>query len=85
MKQKPAHTPIILRLLVSNALSVITLHAQQPAASTETPSSPFSIKNTWMVGGTGSWDYVTMDPAAERLYIAHSRSVQVMWKMDSAA
>jgi hypothetical protein len=77
MKRKAALTPLILRRLVSNALSVMpllvpallvptllvsTLRAQQAAASTETPSSPFSIKNTWIVGGTGSWDYLTMAP-----------------------
>jgi outer membrane protein assembly factor BamB len=65
-------------LLVLCALAGATLLAQQPAAPTETPSSPFSIKNTWIVGGTGSWDYLTMDPAAERLYIAHGHSVQVV-------
>jgi DNA-binding beta-propeller fold protein YncE len=88
MKRRSTLTPLILRLLVSNALSVIpllvpmllapTLCAQQAAASTETPSSPFSIKSTWILGGTGSWDYLTMDPAAERLYIAHGHSVQVV-------
>jgi hypothetical protein len=88
MKKGPALFPLIQCLLVSCLLSVLalmvltllvpTLRAQQPAASTETPSSPFSIKNTWIVGGTGSWDYLTMDPAAERLYIAHGRSVQVV-------
>jgi DNA-binding beta-propeller fold protein YncE len=88
MKRKAALTPLILRVLACNSLSVIalllptllvaTLRAQQAAASTETPSSPFSIKSTWIVGGTGSWDYLTMDAAAERLYIAHSRSVQVV-------
>ena len=73
MKQKPAHTSLILRPLVSCSLSIPallvltllapTLRAQQTAASTETPSSPFSDKNTWIVGGTGSWDYLTMDQA----------------------
>ena len=88
MKKGPALFRLIQCLLVSCLLSVLalmvptllvpTLRAQQPAASTETLSSPFSIKNTWIVGGTGSWDYLTMDPAAERLYIAHGRSVQVV-------
>jgi hypothetical protein len=55
-----------------------TLLAQQPTASTETPGSPFVIKNTWIIGGAGPWDYLTVDTSAERLYIAHGHSVQVV-------
>jgi len=47
-----------LCLIVLCALPGATLLAQQPAASTETPSSPFFIKSTWIVGGTAlhcSW------------------------------
>jgi hypothetical protein len=42
------------------------------------PSHPFFIKQTWVVGGTGPWDYLTIDPVAERLYIAHGHAVQVV-------
>jgi hypothetical protein len=45
---------------------------------TQLPGSPFAIKKNWVIGGAGSWDYLTMDPAAQRLYIAHSHSVQVV-------
>jgi len=34
--------------------------------------SPFFIKKTWIIGGVGNWDYLTMDAAAQRLYIAHA-------------
>lgn len=63
----------ILCLLVFSALP-----AQQPAASVELPSRPFAIKQSWTIGGTGSWDYLTMDAQADRLYIAHGHSVQVV-------
>ena len=59
-------------------LASASLAAQEPGASTELPSRPFQIKNTWVVGGAGSWDYLTVDPRAERLYIAHGRTVQVV-------
>jgi YVTN family beta-propeller protein len=45
---------------------------------TELSGNPFYVKKTWIIGGAGSWDYLTMDPAAQRLYIAHSRTVQVV-------
>ena len=59
------------RLLALCLLGCATLAAQQIPAATELPGSPFLIKQTWVVGGVGNWDYLTMDPAAGRLYIAH--------------
>jgi DNA-binding beta-propeller fold protein YncE len=56
----------------------LTLPAQQPPQPTDLPSHPFFIKQTWVVGGAGPWDYLTIDPVAERLYIAHGHAVQVV-------
>jgi DNA-binding beta-propeller fold protein YncE len=44
---------------------------------TQLSGNPFFIKKTWIIGGAGNWDYLTMDPQAQRLYIAHGRAVQV--------
>ncbi len=49
-----------------------------PAPPTALPSHPFFIKQTWIIGGQGDWDYLTMDPKAERLHIAHGPEVQVV-------
>jgi DNA-binding beta-propeller fold protein YncE len=46
--------------------------------STELPGTPFFVKHNWYIGGMGSWDYVTLDAAAHRLYIAHDLVVQVV-------
>ena len=46
--------------------------------ATELPGSPFFIKKTWFIGGAGNWDYLTLDPAARILYIAHGTTVQVV-------
>jgi YVTN family beta-propeller protein len=51
--------------------------AQTPQA-TELPGKPFFIKKTWMIGGEGNWDYLTIDPVALQLYIAHGPVVQVV-------
>ena len=45
---------------------------------TQLSGNPFAIKKNWIIGGSGNWDYLTIDPAAQRLYIAHGRSVQVV-------
>jgi hypothetical protein len=52
--------------------------AQTVPQATDLPSHPFFIKNTWYIGGAGNWDYLTMDPQAGRLYIAHGTTVQIV-------
>lgn len=42
------------------------------------PGQPVAIKHTWVIGGTGPWDYLAMDPNAEQLLIAHGPQVQVV-------
>jgi hypothetical protein len=64
--------------LVLSLLACAALPAQQIPAATEFPDSPFFIKQTWIIGGIGNWDYLTLDPAAQRLYIAHGAQVQVV-------
>jgi hypothetical protein len=59
-------------------LACTALPAQQPPQPTDLPSHPFFIKQTWIIGGVGPWDYLTIDPVAERLYIAHGHAVQVV-------
>jgi len=54
------------------------LTAQTVPLATDLPSHPFFIRATWYIGGAGNWDYLTMDPQAGRLYIAHGTTVQVV-------
>jgi YVTN family beta-propeller protein len=49
-----------------------------PPPSTATPSHPFFITKTWYIGGIGDWDYLTIDPTANQLFIAHGTEVQVV-------
>lgn len=49
-----------------------------PPPPTALPAHPFFIKNTWIIGGVGDWGYLTMDPAARELFIAHGPTVQVV-------
>jgi DNA-binding beta-propeller fold protein YncE len=47
-------------------------------ARAEPPESPFKVIKKIPVGGEGGWDYLTMDPAGGRLYIARSNRVTVV-------
>lgn len=39
---------------------------------------PFKVQQRWTIGGDGSWEYMTVDSAVHRLYIAHQTRVQVI-------
>ncbi len=67
----------ILPFCLLACLSLVAQQAPIPTA-TELPGSPFSIKKTWFIGGAGNWDYLTIDPAAKILYIAHGSTVQIV-------
>jgi YVTN family beta-propeller protein len=65
-------------LLALIFVACIALPAQQTPAPTELAASPFFIKDTWIIGGAGNWDYLTMDPQSSQLLIAHGPVVQVV-------
>jgi DNA-binding beta-propeller fold protein YncE len=71
-----------MRIFMSLGLVVCSVASAQltpvPPPPTATPSHPFYITKTWIVGGVGDWDYMTMDPSAHQLFIAHGPSVQVV-------
>ena len=40
--------------------------------------SPYKVEASWKISGEGSWDYLTVDSATQRLYIAHQTKVDVI-------
>ena len=72
------NTAAIAVILWGAALgAALPAEAQTPQA-TELPGAVYSITNKWTVGGEGNWDYLTLDPSALQLYIAHGSVVQVV-------
>src|SRR5438270_3364788 len=59
------------------AAGVLGQQAPTPHAA-ELSGQPYAIRNKWVIGGKGDWDYLTLDPAARRLFIAHGPAVQVV-------
>ena len=39
---------------------------------------PFAVAHRWVLGGEGSWDYMTFDNPTRRLFIAHQTHVDVV-------
>ncbi len=77
MKKRPGFLMLCWMLWPVLWLAGSSVMAQTPQA-TDLPGRPFFIKKTWRIGGEGNWDYLTLDPVALQLYIAHSHAVQVV-------
>jgi len=43
-----------------------------------TAQQPYKVIDQWKIGGDGFWDYLTVDPAAHRLYITRGPQVLVL-------
>jgi hypothetical protein len=59
------------------AAGLMAQEAPIPRAD-ELPGQPYAIKNKWVIGGAGDWDYLTVDPAARQLFVTHQTRVQVV-------
>jgi YVTN family beta-propeller protein len=55
---------------------VLTTAAVSLAAQTSKPLYQQSAK--WAIGGDGGWDYLTLDPDGNRLFVAHSSTIAVV-------
>jgi DNA-binding beta-propeller fold protein YncE len=62
-------TNTLLALLMSLFLSVVSGSAA---------AQNWHVLKTFAVGGDGGWDYITMDPATQRLYVTRSTHTMVI-------
>lgn len=70
------HTKSFHPKVVALAGIALTLAALQPQVCRA--QAPYRVLHRWTVGGNGGWDYVKVDSAAHRLYLAHNVSVDVI-------
>ncbi len=73
---------MVFRSFTRPAAGVVLLGAALAAPLLATPapaqSGPYRVLDHWTVGGEGGWDYLEVDPAAHRLYLAHNSTVNVL-------
>lgn len=60
------------------ALEAHEAAGQELPRATQLPGRPFFVKKNWVIGGEGNWDYLTLDPDAMQLFVAHGTSVQLV-------
>lgn len=68
-------TPIVFTL--SLVMSTATLSSAQ-SQSRPSDTGPFQVSATFHVGGEGGWDYITVDPEHNLLYVPRSTHTMVL-------
>jgi len=63
--------------LAISALACTLLNSPVNAQTTARPA-PYRLLHTIAIGGMGSWDFLSVDPAGERLYVSHATQVEVV-------
>src|SRR5262245_15437288 len=66
------------RIEVALAAATLLVFAGSPVVKAESPPSELKVINTFKIGGGGRWDYPTVDPVANRLYVTRGNHVSVI-------
>lgn len=67
-----------MKNLLLAAPLALTLFGGPAWAQTAAPAAPYHLLHTIAIGGEGGWDYLSVDPAGERLYVSHGTQVEVV-------
>ena len=70
--------PIIMNNLLRAAPVALALCGGAARAQTAPAPAPYHLLHTIALGGEGGWDYLSVDPAGERLYVSHGTQVEVV-------
>jgi YVTN family beta-propeller protein len=70
-------------LVLGGALMLIGVQvagaqSNAPAPGAQAKAPPYKVVNTYVLGGDGSWDYVSIDTVGNRLFIARQTRVMVV-------
>jgi DNA-binding beta-propeller fold protein YncE len=76
---------VIVVAAVVLAIVVACVAQQAPSPTASADAGPLQVLRTFKVGGPGGWDYLTVDPETQRLYISHASRVMVIDANDGAA
>jgi YVTN family beta-propeller protein len=66
----------VLRILL--AIAAIGVLSFVPLAGAAPPADGYSVVKKIPIPGQGSWDYLSVDEAARRLYVSHGTQVEVI-------
>ncbi len=68
-----------IALIVGSVCGIWPTHSTAAAANeSAAPSGKFSVLERWKMGGSGGWDYLTLDSTGARLFISRADHVDVV-------
>jgi YVTN family beta-propeller protein len=67
----------VLRCTRRTLALLVALSVLPAASAAEKPVPEFKRATAFTLGGEGGWDYVTYDPSANRLFVAHGKEIVV--------
>ena len=69
-------SPKVLVLSITGLL----MAAARPAVADESPlpNADYGVSTIWQLGGTGGWDYLTLEPSGGRLFVSRGDRVDVV-------
>lgn len=59
-------------------ITAVCVAQTAPAPAAAADAGPLQVLKTFKVSGASSWDYLTVDPEARRLYVSHGTLVTVL-------
>ncbi|QNE42214.1 YncE family protein (plasmid) [Hymenobacter sp. NBH84] len=65
-------------LLAAVSLTCWASFGLLPVARAQSTTAPYRVLSTIPIRGDGGWDFLTTDPAGERLYVAHGTQTEVI-------
>ena len=68
------------RKVILSSIAGVLLAAAWPAAADESPlpDADYGVSTIWPLGGTGSWDYLAIEPSSGRLFVSRGDRVDVL-------
>jgi len=57
--------------------AVVMLLVMLAITAPSAADGPYSVVKDIKIGGPGGWDYITVDPAARRIYVSHATTIVV--------
>src|SRR6266436_8963278 len=64
---------MFMRQIIAAAIAVLTI-----GIGVQAQDGPYHFAKEIAIGGEGGWDYLSVDPAAHRLYVSHATHVVVI-------
>ena len=65
-------------IVAGSVIGVVALAAAVATSAAVESAGPYAVTKTLKIGGPGSWDYVTVDPQNDRLYLTRTTHTMVV-------